>query len=73
VQLSSTAFAQGKSKANTPNYSQQVQTLTNLKVVQDAFAIIDKLESVTWLENGANYRLLFDAFLMPLQYNSQTS
>jgi tripeptide aminopeptidase len=51
VVLNSTAFAQGKPKANTSNYSQQVQALTKLKVVQDAFAIIDKLEPTTRKEH----------------------
>lgn len=51
VVFCSTAFAQGKPKTNTPNYSQQIQTLTKLKVVQDAFAIIDKLEPTTRKEH----------------------
>jgi tripeptide aminopeptidase len=51
VVFCNTAFAQGKPKTNTPNYSQQVQTLTKLKVVQDAFAIIDKLEPTTRKEH----------------------
>jgi tripeptide aminopeptidase len=44
-------FAQGKPKANPTNYAQQVQTLTKLKVVQDAFTIIDRLEPKTRQEH----------------------
>jgi tripeptide aminopeptidase len=51
VVFCSSAFAQSKPKTNTPNYSQQVQALTKLKVVQDAFAIIDKLEPTTRKEH----------------------
>jgi tripeptide aminopeptidase len=46
-----TAFAQGKPKTTTPNYTQQVQTLAKLKAVQAAFAIIDKLEPATRKEH----------------------
>ena len=51
ILFSQGAFAQSKSKANTPNYVQQVQALTKLKVVQDAFAIIDRLEPNTRQEH----------------------
>lgn len=45
------SFAQSPSKANSARYSQQVQTFIKLKVIQDAFVIIDKLEPITRKEH----------------------